>query len=108
VYKLCAKKTVNTTYCWIVSPLRANPLLSSVVISSLRATVCYSNMLQKFLLIITLICMTKCERSFQSYSAENLYAILDQTTEYFKNLSNGKILILIISSFICKNFCFHL
>ncbi|GAB1868163.1 hypothetical protein CAJAP_09242 [Camponotus japonicus] len=46
-------------------------------------------MLQKFLLIITLICMTKCERSFQSYSTENLYAILDQTTEYFKNLSNA-------------------
>jgi len=48
------------------------------------------NMLRE-LLIFTLICV-QCEYS-SSYSMEDLYAILDRTTEYFKNLSNGKILI---------------
>ncbi|CAL1685476.1 unnamed protein product [Lasius platythorax] len=51
-------------------------------------------MLHKLLLITTLTCMTKCDSSV-SYSMENLYAILGQTTEYFKNFTNGKILILI-------------
>ncbi|XP_072746368.1 uncharacterized protein [Anoplolepis gracilipes] len=45
-------------------------------------------MLYKFVLIIILICMTRCEHFSQSYSMENLYAILDRTTEYFKNLTN--------------------
>ncbi|XP_029165434.1 uncharacterized protein LOC114936425 [Nylanderia fulva] len=45
-------------------------------------------MLHKFFLIITLICMTRCEYSSLSYSMENLYAVLDQTTEYFKNFTN--------------------
>jgi len=48
------------------------------------------NMLRAFL-IFTLICVAQCEHS--SYSTEDLYAILDRTTEYFKNLSNGKIFI---------------
>lgn len=78
------------------SPLKVNPLLSSsVVISSLRGYAVCSNMLHKLLLITTLTCMTKCDSSV-SYSMENLYAILGQTTEYFKNFTNGKILILII------------
>ncbi|XP_070162269.1 uncharacterized protein [Polyergus mexicanus] len=67
-------------------------------------------MLHKLFLIITLICMIKCEHSSQSYSMENFYAILDQTTEYFKNLTNGKILtsILVFSFIVYKNFGLHL
>ncbi|CAL1685475.1 unnamed protein product [Lasius platythorax] len=45
-------------------------------------------MLHKLLLITTLTCMTKCDSSV-SYSMENLYAILGQTTEYFKNFTNA-------------------
>lgn len=47
-------------------------------------------MLRELLLIFTLICATQCERS-RSYATEDLYAILDRTTEHFKNLSDGKI-----------------
>ncbi|KAL6265404.1 hypothetical protein P5V15_002200 [Pogonomyrmex californicus] len=45
-------------------------------------------MVREFLLIFTLICVTKCKSS-SSYSTESLYTILDRTTEYFKNLSNA-------------------
>ncbi|XP_012224336.2 uncharacterized protein clos [Linepithema humile] len=44
-------------------------------------------MLQKLVQIFILICVIKCKHS-SSYPIENLYAILDQTTEYFKHLSN--------------------
>ncbi|XP_024888654.1 uncharacterized protein LOC112465371 isoform X2 [Temnothorax curvispinosus] len=49
-------------------------------------------MLREPLLIFTLICVTQCEHS--PYSKEDIYAILDRTRAYFKNLSNGKILII--------------
>ncbi|XP_012532717.1 uncharacterized protein LOC105834630 [Monomorium pharaonis] len=45
------------------------------------------NMLRELFLIFTLICVTQCGR-YLSHSTENLYAILDRTTEYFKNLSD--------------------
>lgn len=48
------------------------------------------NMLRELLLIFTLICVAQCELSLSS--TEDLYAILNRTTEYFKNL--GKILII--------------
>lgn len=54
------------------------------------------NMLRELLLIFTLICATQCERS-PSYATEDLYAILDRTTEHFKNLSDGKISIALYS-----------
>lgn len=45
-------------------------------------------MLRKFLLIFTLIYVIKCKRH-PHYSVENLYTILDRTSEYFKTLKNG-------------------
>ncbi|XP_020292032.1 uncharacterized protein LOC109858817 [Pseudomyrmex gracilis] len=44
-------------------------------------------MLGHFVLFFTLVCVTKCEHS-PSDSLGDLYTILDQTTEYFHNLSN--------------------
>ncbi|XP_014469815.1 PREDICTED: uncharacterized protein LOC106741904 [Dinoponera quadriceps] len=45
-------------------------------------------MSRKLLLIFMLICMTKCKR-YPYYSVENLYSILDRTSEYFKTLKNA-------------------
>ncbi|XP_077278366.1 uncharacterized protein LOC143906276 isoform X2 [Temnothorax americanus] len=58
----------------------------SVVIGSFERLLCV-NMLRELLLIFTLICVTQCKHS--PYSKEDIYAILDRTREYFKNLSNA-------------------
>lgn len=46
------------------------------------------NMSKRLLLIFTLICTTGCKR-YPHYSVENLYAVLDRTSEYFETLRNG-------------------
>lgn len=70
----------------------ANSRCESVVIGSFESPLCV-NMLRELLLIFTLICVTRCELSLSS--SEDLYAILNRTTEYFKSLNNGKILIIL-------------
>ncbi|XP_019699980.1 uncharacterized protein LOC105189727 [Harpegnathos saltator] len=45
-------------------------------------------MLRKLFLIFVLICVTKCKR-YPRYSVNNLYTILDRTSEYIKNLNNA-------------------